>query len=268
MDVEVDIKNLEEWKQTVDGLVCRIESLLWSCRRDPQFEIDFCAVSLDQLTLSAMYTIEQHRGNSAPFTDVERLVRAVYRHSITDDLQHAPGFDDAIRPTCDRAMTICEAVRVRLAAEHERSVTVNKQRPKQAEMKQRNKAVAFAAGQMQVKYGRLPTVDEIMRECKLTQQQVYATNSYKDGKIVKRTAKLTAASTGGSVTSSEYFSSGSVEGSRSRRQTRSDQDELDATIDQQGNDNWESREQRSRVVACGGCGRDTTSPSGFCAGCE
>jgi hypothetical protein len=100
-------------------------------------------------------------------------------------------------------------------------------------MENRNRAVAMAAAQIQATYDRLPTVDEIIAETKYTRQQVYATDAYKEDKIEKQSAKLTAEGMGSSVTSSEQFGEKSIEHSRSERRSKSDQAELDVLIDEQ-----------------------------------
>jgi len=108
-----------------------------------------------------------------------------------------------------------------------------KDRPTAVEMGTRNKVVARAAGEIQANHGRLPTVDEIFAETGYSRQQIYSTNAYKDGKIAKSTARLTSEMAGSSVTESEYFGKRSVKHSRAIRRSKSEQDELDALIDEQ-----------------------------------
>jgi len=112
-----------------------------------------------------------------------------------------------------------------------------KRRPTAAEMENRNRAVAMAAAEVQAKYDRLATVSEIIEETKLTAEQIYATTPYREGKIAKKSAKLTTEMTGSSVTETEYFGNKSIEHSRATRRTKSDQTELDALIDEQEKDN-------------------------------
>jgi len=111
-----------------------------------------------------------------------------------------------------------------------------KGRPTKAEMGNRNKAVAMAATKFKADYERLPTVDEIVAETSYSRNQIYATNAYKEGKIAKSSSKLTAESTGSSVIPSEQFGVKSLEQSRTKRRSKSNQDELDALIDQQKRD--------------------------------
>lgn len=111
-----------------------------------------------------------------------------------------------------------------------------KRRPTAAEMENRNRVVAMAAAEVQTKYDRLATVSEIMEKTKLTADQIYATAPYKEGKIAKKSAKLTAEMTESSIAASEQFGEKSIEHSRAKRRTKSGQAELDALIDQQEKD--------------------------------
>jgi hypothetical protein len=111
-----------------------------------------------------------------------------------------------------------------------------KKRPAAAEMENRNRAVAMAAAEVRTEYDRLATVSEIMDKTKLTADQIYATAPYKEGKIARRSAKLNAEMTGRSIAASEQFGEKSIEHSRAKRRTKSDQVELDALIDQQKKD--------------------------------
>jgi len=115
-------------------------------------------------------------------------------------------------------------------------VKKSKKRSTKAEMGNRNKAIAMAAAKFKAEYDRLPTVDEIIAETKYTRNQIYATNAYTEGKIAKPSAKLTAEMTGNSITTSEQFSEKSIQHSRTDRRTKSEQDELNALIDQQKKD--------------------------------
>jgi len=75
-----------------------------------------------------------------------------------------------------------------------------------------------------------------MEETKLTADQIYATAPYKEGKIAKKSAKLTVAMTSSSITASEQFTEKSIDHSRAKRRTKTDQVELDSLIDQQEKD--------------------------------
>ena len=77
---------------------------------------------------------------------------------------------------------------------------------------------------------------KVMDKTKLTANQIYATTSYKEGKIAKKSAKLTIEIIGKSVTTSEQFTNKSAEYSRTKRRMKSEQSELDAFIDQQKED--------------------------------
>lgn len=107
-----------------------------------------------------------------------------------------------------------------------------KNRPTATEMENRNRTVAMSANEVQTKYGRLATVSEIMEKTKLTANQIYATASYKEGKIAKTSTKLTAEMTGSSIASSEQFGKNSIEHSRANRLSKSDQLERDRLIDE------------------------------------
>ncbi len=115
-------------------------------------------------------------------------------------------------------------------------IAKRKNRPTAADMARRNKAVAYSAGEIKAKHGRLATVDEIIEATKYNRSEIYATTAYKEGKIAKASAKLTIESTGSSVAPSEQFEEKSIEHSRSDRQSNSDKAELDALIDQQEKD--------------------------------
>ncbi|MHC4462172.1 MAG: hypothetical protein ACYS6W_11390 [Planctomycetota bacterium] len=140
-----------------------------------------------------------------------------------------------------RATNIVEHLPTEKPTKTEPSIKVatkKKKRPTAADMEIRNKAVAMAAAQLQAKYDRLPSVDEVIAETKnkYTHSQIYATSAYKEGKIAKASAKLTTESTGSSITESEQFGERSIEHSRAKRRTKSDQADLDALIDQQEKD--------------------------------
>lgn len=61
-----------------------------------------------------------------------------------------------------------------------------KNRPTKAEMTTRNSAVLIAAIKLEKTYGRLPSVDEIVRETSYTADQIYATAPYNEGKNRKK----------------------------------------------------------------------------------
>ncbi len=109
-------------------------------------------------------------------------------------------------------------------------------RPTKAEMGMRNKAVTMAAVEIQMKYDRLPTVNEIMIETKLSLNQIYATAPYKEGKIAKSSARVATEMTGGSVHENPQFSETSELHSRAKRRSKTEQHELDELIDQQVKD--------------------------------
>ena len=103
-------------------------------------------------------------------------------------------------------------------------------------MANRNKAVAYAAGEFKAKYDFLPTVDDIIDATKLARNQIYATDAYKEGKIAKSSAKVTAEMIGGSVKRSEYYHKKSEEHGRAKKQSNAEQDELKALVAEQQND--------------------------------
>lgn len=115
-----------------------------------------------------------------------------------------------------------------------------KSRPTATEMARRNKAVAYAAGEIKLKCGRLPNVDEIIKATKYTRQEIYATSAYLEGKIVKQSAKRTKDLIG-SATESEQFKDKSTEHARTDRRSESQQAELDALMDEQEQDDGSNR---------------------------
>ena len=108
-------------------------------------------------------------------------------------------------------------------------------------MDNRNRAVAYAAGDIKAKYDRLATVQDVVEATKLTPQKIYATSAYKEGKIAKTSAILTEEVAGGSTSPSEYFKSGTTEGTRAKQRTDADQAELDTLIDEQEKDDHTNR---------------------------
>ncbi|MDD5457843.1 MAG: hypothetical protein PHF37_00395 [Phycisphaerae bacterium] len=111
-----------------------------------------------------------------------------------------------------------------------------KKRPTQKEMADRNRSIALAAAKFQTSHGRLPNVDDIVRETSYTPKQIYHTDPYKEGKIAKNTAKVTNEITGSSVASSEYFGDKSTQHTRAKKRSKADQAELDAFIEEQTED--------------------------------
>ncbi len=111
-----------------------------------------------------------------------------------------------------------------------------RKRPTKAEMANRNKTVAYTAGQFKVKHGRLPSVDEVAEETKLTHPQIRATDAYKNGKIAKSSAKVSSEILNGSVSRSQFFDEGSEQHGREANRSKSDQAEVDALIEKQAQD--------------------------------
>jgi hypothetical protein len=123
-----------------------------------------------------------------------------------------------------------------------------KKRPTKADMDNRNSAVLVAAVEIEAKYGRLPTVSEIMEKTKLTADQIYATAPYQENKIAKKSAKLTTEMTGSSVTASEQFGKKSIEGSRTNRLSETEQLERDQLIDESMADNARDEKQHKQSL--------------------
>lgn len=111
-----------------------------------------------------------------------------------------------------------------------------KSRPSMKKMQTRNEAVAMIAAKFQVEHERLPTVDDIMNKSEYTRQQIYSTDSYKEGKIAKNSAKPTDEMTGKSVTTTELFSNNSLEHTRADRKSKADQALVDGLIEEQQGD--------------------------------
>lgn len=111
-----------------------------------------------------------------------------------------------------------------------------KNRPTKQEMENRNRIVIAAVIEIEGRYHRPPTVEEIIEKTGLERQQIYSTDAYKNGKIVKKGAKVTTDLTGSSITDSEYFSENSEQHGRARRRSKSQQTELDLLIEQQEQD--------------------------------
>jgi len=111
-----------------------------------------------------------------------------------------------------------------------------KNRPTKKEMADRNRSVALVAVEFESKHGRLPTVDEIIKKTSYNQKQIYQTDAYKEGKIAKNSAKVTDEMTGASITPSEYFGERSIQHTRAKNRSKSDQAALDALIEEQAND--------------------------------
>lgn len=120
---------------------------------------------------------------------------------------------------------------------------LKRKRPTQTDMENRNRAVAMAAGEISRDHDRLPTVSEIVEKTKLTRNQIYATDPYKEGKIAKRTAKAAGEMIGGSVQRSEFYGGKSEEHGRGRRRSESEQAELDVLLEEHKEDVKEDERQ-------------------------
>lgn len=150
----------------------------------------------------------------------------------------------------------CEAVNrltdylpaVESASETDLEETGKRKRPTAAKMENRNRAVAMAAAEIKRDYGRLPSVQEIVEKTKFTAEQVYSTVPYQEGKIARRSAKLTTEGISGSVTTSEQFKEKSIEHSRARRLSKSEQLERDALIDKHKEDNAGDEKMHKRYL--------------------
>jgi hypothetical protein len=114
--------------------------------------------------------------------------------------------------------------------------TKQKVRPTKADMINRNRAVLMYLLDFQSKHDRLPTVDEVVAETGYTREQIYSTASYKDGMIGKRSTHGTIDMAGGSVIETEQYDEKSPQYARAKRRTQTDQEELDALIDEQKGD--------------------------------
>jgi hypothetical protein len=111
-----------------------------------------------------------------------------------------------------------------------------KKRPTAAEMDARNSALIVAAVKYEQKHDCLPTVQEMVKATRYTQQEIYATDAYKEGRIVKHSAKGTAEMAGGSVVESEYVSDHDDQGARATRSAKTREAELAMWIDEQEKD--------------------------------
>jgi len=110
-------------------------------------------------------------------------------------------------------------------------------RSTKAEIENRNRTVARVAAIFKAEHDHLPSVDDIVAATEYSRQQVYYTNTYKEGKIAKESARAATQMTGGSVAQSEHVGRVSEQRSRVERRSRADQDTLDALIDEQSEDN-------------------------------
>jgi len=99
-----------------------------------------------------------------------------------------------------------------------------------------NSIIISVAAVFEAHHGRLPTVDEIADQTEYEPKKIYNSNAYKDGKIAKKSARATEEMVGKSVIQTDYYTPTSNEASRATRRTKSDQDELDALIDEQEED--------------------------------
>jgi hypothetical protein len=111
----------------------------------------------------------------------------------------------------------------------------NKKRKRagQKEMKNRNRVIAGAVIEITDTYGRLPSVSEVVEKTALTQQQIYGSPSYKEGRIARASAITTEAMTGSSVQKTEFFGEKSEEHCRRRNRSKAEQAEIDVLADQQ-----------------------------------
>jgi hypothetical protein len=75
-----------------------------------------------------------------------------------------------------------------------------------------------------------------MNATQYDRKQIYVTDAYKEGKIVKAGAKATEEMTGSSVTQSEYFGENSIQHSREKRRNKAQQAELDGLVEEQRED--------------------------------
>ena len=111
----------------------------------------------------------------------------------------------------------------------------NKKRKRagQKEMKNRNRIIAAAAAEITLTYDRLPSVSEVMEKTALTQQQIYGSLFYQEGRIARASAITTEAMTGSSVQKTEFFGEKSEEHCRRRNRSKAEQEEIDVLADQQ-----------------------------------
>jgi hypothetical protein len=120
--------------------------------------------------------------------------------------------------------------------EGEKATKKKRHRVTKQDMKKRNKEVATVASTFKNEYGRLPNVFEMVDATEYTRPEIYRTNTYKEGKIAKRSARVATEMTGSTVVDSEYFSNTSQQHSRVKRKSKAEQDVLDALIDNQKQD--------------------------------
>lgn len=114
---------------------------------------------------------------------------------------------------------------------------VKRSRATQKELEDRNRAVAMASAKFTSEHDRLPTVTDIVTITSYERQQIYSTEAYKEGKIIKASAKATNELTGSSATETEYFDEKSINHSRAKRRSKTEQAMLDSLIEQQAEDN-------------------------------
>lgn len=113
---------------------------------------------------------------------------------------------------------------------------VKRSRATQKQLEDRNRAVAMAAAKFKSEHDRLPTVTDIVTVTSYGRQQIYSTDAYKEGKVIKAGSKATGELTGSSVTETEYFGGKSINHSRIKRRSNFEQAHLDALIEQQAQD--------------------------------
>lgn len=108
-----------------------------------------------------------------------------------------------------------------------------RKRASQKDIENRNRIIAIAAAEISGTYGRLPSVSEIVEKTALTQHQIYASASYKAGKIARASAKVADDMTGRSIRKSEFYGERSQEHCRRKNQNKAKQVEVDVLADQQ-----------------------------------
>ncbi len=79
----------------------------------------------------------------------------------------------------------------------------------------------------------MPSVSEVMEKTALTQQQIYGSLFYQEGRIARASAITTEAMTGSSIQKTEFFGEKSEEHCRRRNRSKAEQAEIDVLADQQ-----------------------------------
>ena len=108
-----------------------------------------------------------------------------------------------------------------------------RRRATQKDIENRNRVIAGGVIEITDTYGRLPSVSEVMQKTALTQQQIYASPSYKAGKIARASAKVADDMTGRSIQKSEFYGERSQEHGRRKNQSKAKRAEVDVLVDQQ-----------------------------------